>query len=98
MSYVMPSSGLKESLWAQFTGWSRESVGRAYYGSAMMGHYTHAEILDDPFLQKLQVLGEGSQGTDPYWMDTSIYRVHPFLRTWEKALGYKPDVKKAKEK
>ncbi len=61
------------SIFADFAGWSKETKGRRFFDSAMMGHYTHSEVMND----------------DPYWIDRAIYSVHPFLKAWEKALAKK---------
>lgn len=91
MRYVLPANQLEESYWSEFTGWSKKSEGQTFMGSAMMGHYTHPEVLNSEFMQKLKILTADSHGNDPYWMDHSIYLVHPFLKVWETAL--KPKAK-----
>jgi hypothetical protein len=94
MRYVMPANGVEASLWAEYTGWSKTGEGEAFFGSAMMGYYTHSEVLNSDFMRKLKVLTSDSHGNDPYWIDTTIFLVHPFLTTWEKALSSKPRQKK----
>jgi hypothetical protein len=96
MRYVMPANGLEESYWAQFMGWSKEVTGSTFMNSAMMGHYTHPEVLNSDYMRKLNVLKSGSHEDDPFWMDHSIYLVHPYLKTWEQALAKKPVLKKVK--
>lgn len=95
MRYVLPANQLQESYWSEFTGWAKEVTGATFLGSAMMGHYTHPEVLNSEFMRKLQVLTSSSHDNDPYWMDHSIYLVHPFLAVWQKALQEHPVVAEA---
>jgi len=64
----LPQNSLDPALIADYSGWSRKSMGGFYGGAAMVGIYRHPEILD----------------TDPYGTDRVIYSVHPFLPLWEK--------------
>ncbi|MDD5511511.1 MAG: hypothetical protein PHI12_11985, partial [Dehalococcoidales bacterium] len=93
MSYVLPANGLAPSLWAQYAGWAGEVTGATFMGSAMMGHYTHPEVLNSDYMRKLNVLTGETHDNDPYWIDHSIYLVHPLLKTWEQALKKHPVVK-----
>ena len=64
---------LPQSVWADYTGWSKSQKGTFYMGSAMAGHYSHQEVLNN----------------DKFWMDRCIYRGHPFLKIWEEELKTK---------
>jgi hypothetical protein len=61
---------LPQSVWADFTGWTKEAKGRNFMGSSMAGHYTHSEAMNK----------------DPYWLDRCIYAGHPLLKVWKEAL------------
>lgn len=95
MSYVLPKEGLQASFWAEFTGWAKASRGTTFMNSPMMGHYTHPEVLNSRFMQRLKVLPIDSPESDPYWMDHSIYKVHPFLKVWDEVLNPKPALKRS---
>jgi hypothetical protein len=58
-------------IWADYTGWVKEKKGRFFMQSAMAGHYEHSKAVE----------------SDPYYFDRAIFPVHPFLKTWEKALS-----------
>ena len=64
----LPQNSLDPALIADYSGWSRRSMGGFFGGVAMVGVYRHPEILD----------------TDPYGLDKVIYSVHPFLPLWQK--------------
>ena len=64
----LPQNSLDPALIADYSGWSRRSMGSFFGGVAMVGVYRHPEILD----------------TDPYGLDKVIYSVHPFLPLWQK--------------
>jgi hypothetical protein len=71
----------KRIYWSYSTGWSTQKIGRVYYGSTTAGVYDHPEILNK----------------DPHWIDREIYQVHPFLKSWEKALKENPIQMQASE-
>lgn len=64
----LPKNNLDPALIADYSGWSRKSLGGFFGGVSMVGVYRHPEILDH----------------DPYGIDKVIYGVHPFLPLWEK--------------
>ncbi len=64
---VLVKNDLDEGLQADYMGWSPEKKGRAFHGSAMAGIYDHKEV-------SLQ---------DPFYYDTQVYPVHPFLYLWK---------------
>lgn len=64
----LPQNRLNPALIADYSGWSRKSMGSLYGGAAIVGVYLHPEILD----------------TDPYGLDKVIYSIHPFLPLWQK--------------
>jgi len=64
----LPQNSLDPALIADYSGWSRKTMGGGFGGAAMVGIYRRPEILD----------------TDPYGRDKVIYSVHPFLPLWQK--------------
>lgn len=69
---------LPQSVWADYTGWTKESKGRSFMGSSMAGHYTHSEVRDK----------------DPFWLDRAIYAGHPLLRVWAQVIKENRKAKK----
>ncbi|MDD4984456.1 MAG: hypothetical protein PHQ43_01505 [Dehalococcoidales bacterium] len=65
---ALPKNNLDPALIADYSGWSRKSMGGFFGGVAMVGVYRHPEILD----------------TDPFGIDKVIYSIHPFLPLWQK--------------
>lgn len=65
---ALPKNNLDPALIADYSGWSRKSMGGFFGGVQMVGLYRRPEILD----------------TDPYGIDKVIYSIHPFLKLWEK--------------
>lgn len=65
---ALPKNNLEPALIADYSGWSRKSMGSFFGGVAMVGVYRHPEILD----------------SDPHGLDRVIYSVHPFLPLWQK--------------
>ena len=63
---TLPKNSIDPALIADYSGWSRKSMGGFFGGVAMVGVYRHPEILD----------------TDPYGIDKVIYSIHPFLPLW----------------
>jgi hypothetical protein len=63
---ILPRNHMAPSLWAEYTGWSRQAKGRQFMDSAMMGEYADTNAASE----------------DPFEVDTMIYSVHPFLKTW----------------
>ncbi|MFA5252524.1 MAG: hypothetical protein WC454_08075 [Phycisphaerae bacterium] len=76
----LPKNDLPASMWADYTGWSKAKKGSEFFGAAMAGVYSHPEVLSD----------------DPYRTDKLIYAVHPFLKTWEKALALPRETKESR--
>ena len=64
----LPKNNLDPALIADYSGWSRKSMGGFFGGVAMVGIYRHPELLD----------------TDPNGLDKVIYSIHPFLPLWQK--------------
>jgi len=64
----LPQNNLDPALIADYSGWSKKSMGGFFGGAAMVGIYRRPEILD----------------TDPYGRDKVIYSIHPFLPLWQK--------------
>lgn len=64
----LPKNNLEPALIADYSGWSRKSMGGFFGGVSMVGVYRHPEILD----------------TDPHGLDKVIYSIHPFLALWQK--------------
>lgn len=95
MDRLLPLAHVDASLWADFTGWAKTSKGATFRNSTMMGHYSHEEVLNDAFMQELTALPSESPKDDPFWMDHSIYKAHPYLKVWEEALKAKPKEKPA---
>jgi len=65
---ALPKNNYDPALIADYSGWSKRSMGSFFGGVAMVGVYRHPEILD----------------TDPHGLDKVIYSVHPFLHLWLK--------------
>lgn len=63
----LPQNNLDPALIADYSGWSKKSMGGFFGGAAMVGIYRHPEILD----------------ADPYGTDRVIYSIHPFLPLWK---------------
>jgi hypothetical protein len=68
ISIALPKNNLDPALIADYSGWSRKSMGGFFGGVSMVGHYRRPEILD----------------TDPHGLDKVIYSIHPFLNLWQK--------------
>jgi len=68
------------SIWADYQGWAPVTKGNVYGGAAMMGVYSHPEIMSN----------------DPFYIDKLIYPVHPFLPLWAKDGSTKRHRKKTK--
>lgn len=68
LAALLPQNQLDPALLADYSGWSKKSLGSLYGGATMVGVYRHPEILD----------------TDPFGRDKVIYSIHPFLPLWEK--------------
>jgi len=64
----LPKNNLDPALIADYSGWSKKSMGGFFGGVAMVGLYRHPEILDK----------------DPHGLDKVIYSIHPFLPLWLK--------------
>ena len=64
----LPQNNFDPALIADYSGWSRKSMGGFFGGVSMVGVYRHPEILD----------------TDLYGIDKVIYSIHPFLHLWQK--------------
>ena len=54
------------TLWGEFMGWSKKSIGVAFFGTPMAGVYGRPEMVS----------------TDPFYVDREIFEVHPFLQHW----------------
>lgn len=54
------------ALAADYLGWSKKSIGKMFFGTAMAGVYHHPEILD----------------SDPFGLDRICFSVHPFLPSY----------------
>ena len=65
---ALPKNNLDPALIADYSGWSRKSMGGFFGGVSMVGVYRHPELLD----------------TDPHGLDKVIYSIHPFLPLWQK--------------
>ncbi len=65
---LLPKNNLDPALIADYSGWSRKSLGSFFGGVAMVGVYRHPELLD----------------TDPHGLDKVVYSIHPFLQLWQK--------------
>jgi len=72
--WALAANKVPMSIWADYQGWSRRTKGVAYGGAAMLGVYSHPEILS----------------SDSFAIDKIIYPIHPFLPVWEKALAEHP--------
>jgi len=54
------------TLWGEFMGWSKKSIGAAFFGTPMAGVYGRPEIVS----------------SDPFYVDREVFTVHPFLELW----------------
>ena len=54
------------TLWGEFMGWSKKSIGAAFFGTPMAGVYGRPEIVS----------------SDPFYVDREVFTVHPFLKLW----------------
>jgi integrase len=72
--WALAANKVPMSLWADYQGWSRRTKGVVYGGAAMLGVYSHPEILSN----------------DPFAIDRIVYPIHPFLPVWGKALAEHP--------
>jgi integrase len=68
LAVALPQNKFEPALIADYSGWSRKSMGGFFGGVPMVGLYRHPEILD----------------TDPHGIDHVIYSIHPFLSLWGK--------------
>jgi len=66
LEFGLAENRLPLSLVADFMGWSRSQKGIVYGGAAMLGVYSHPEILS----------------TDPFGVDKLVLSVHPFIKLW----------------
>jgi cytosine/adenosine deaminase-related metal-dependent hydrolase len=64
----LSANGMRESYVTYYMGWSQSAIGKAFGGSAMAGHYNHAEEVAD----------------DPWRLEKQIIAVHPFVNMWLK--------------
>jgi len=69
------------ALVADYSGWSKQSLGTVFGGAAMVGYYRRPEILF----------------TDKFGSDRVIYEVHPFLHLWEEKKPAKNKPTKSKQ-
>lgn len=67
LEWNLAKDGLPLSLVADFMGWSPAAKGIVYGGSAMLGVYSHPEILS----------------SDPFGVDKLVLKHHPFLSLWK---------------
>jgi hypothetical protein len=65
---ALPKNNLDPALIADYSGWSKKSIGSLFGGVSMIGIYRQPEILD----------------IDPHGLDKVIYSIHPFLPLWQK--------------
>lgn len=65
---LLPKNNLDPALIADYSGWSKKSLGGFFGGVTMVGVYRHPELLD----------------TDPHGLDKVIYSIHPFIHLWQK--------------
>lgn len=68
LEWNLAKEGLPLSLVADFMGWSPAAKGMVYGGAAMLGVYSHPEILS----------------SDPLGIDKLLLKHHPFLPYWVK--------------
>ena len=67
LEWSLAKEGLPLSLVADFMGWSPSAKGIVYGGAAMLGVYSHPEILS----------------SDPLGIDKLVLKHHPFLSFWK---------------
>jgi len=67
LEWNLAKDGLPLSLVADFMGWSPSAKGIVYGGAAMLGVYSHPEILS----------------SDPFGIDRLVLKHHPFLSLWQ---------------
>ncbi len=65
---LLPRNNYDPALIADYSGWSKKSLGSFFGGVSMVGVYRHPEILDK----------------DPYGIDRLVYGIHPYLSFWSK--------------
>lgn len=70
IAVLLPKNNLDPALIADYSGWSKKSMGGFFCGVAMVGLYRHPELLDK----------------DLHGLDKVIYSIHPFLPLWLKKL------------
>ena len=63
----LAKGGYPPSMAADYMGWSKTTIGQQFYQSAMVGVYTHPEIMS----------------SDPYELDRIVHSVHPFLGDYD---------------
>lgn len=66
VEWQLAAKRLPLSLYADYTGWAKTTKGTVYGGAAMLGVYSHPEVMS----------------SDPYYVDRLIYPIHPFLKLW----------------
>ncbi len=92
---VMRSKNISEAYWAQYTGWSTSQEGETFMGSSMAAYYARAGEISSTYLKKIDVLTSADHDNDPYWLDHSIFLIHPFLKAWDEAIKAAAQVKPA---
>ena len=54
------------TLWGEFMGWSKKTIGTTFFGTPMAGVYGRPEMVSP----------------DPFYVDKEVFEVHPFLPLW----------------